>query len=134
MAGVERAVAADIDGDGLLDVVAVSWLPGNHFPERGKLGLDSVILLHQIAPGQFARYSLEKGSCDHPTCAVGDLMGDGRLHLVTGNHYFSDPPPEADAITIWQNVTPGKARLDRPRGLAKDDRKLNWTPVPMSKE
>jgi hypothetical protein len=105
MAGVERAVAADLDGDGLLDVVAVSWLPRHKFPDRAKLGLDSVILLRQTAPGQFARYSLEKGSCDHPTCAVGDLMGDGRLHLVTGNHYFTDPPPEADAITIWQNVT-----------------------------
>src|SRR5262249_27246475 len=106
MPGVMRAVAADLDGDGLLDVVAVSWLPRDQFPERAKLGLDSVILLRQNAPGQFARYWLEKGSCDHPTCAVGDLMGDGRLHLVTGNHYFTDPPPEADAITIWQNVTP----------------------------
>jgi hypothetical protein len=110
MAGVERAVAADLDGDGLMDVVAVSWLPAESYPERDRLGLDSVILLRQTAPGRFARYSLEKGSCDHPTCAVGDLMGDGRLHLVTGNHYFSDPPPQADAITIWQNVTPGKAR------------------------
>src|SRR5262249_20807445 len=54
MAGVERAVAADLDGDGLLDVVAVSWLPGNTYPEREKLGLDSVILLRQTAPGQFA--------------------------------------------------------------------------------
>ena len=103
-------MAADLDGDGLLDVVAVSWLPSNNYPERDKLGLDSVILLRQTAPGQFARYSLDKGSCDHPTCAVGDLMGDGRLHLVTGNFYFTDRSPKADAITIWQNVTPGKAR------------------------
>ena len=110
MPGVMRAVAADFDGDGLLDVVAVSWLPREVFLERGQLGLDSVILLHQTAPGQFAHYWLEKGSCDHPTCAVGDLMGDGRLHLVTGNHYFTNPPPNADAITIWQNVTPKKAK------------------------
>ena len=110
MPGVMRAVAADFDGDGLLDVVAVSWLPREVFLERGQLGLDSVILLHQTAPGQFARHWLEKGSCDHPTCAVGDLMGDGRLHLVTGNHYFTNPPPKADAITIWQNVTPKKAK------------------------
>jgi hypothetical protein len=109
MPGVMRAVAADLDGDGLLDVVAVSWLPRDRFPQRARLGLDSVILLRQIAPGRFARYSLGKGSCDHLTCAVGDLMGDGRLHLVTGNHYFT-APPGADAITIWQSVTPGKAR------------------------
>ncbi len=110
MPGVERAVAADLDGHGLLDVVAVSWLPGEVFPERDKLGLDSVILLRQTASGQFARYSLEKGSCDHPTCAIGDLMGDGKLHLVTGNHYFANPPPKADAITIWQNVTSGNGK------------------------
>jgi hypothetical protein len=109
MPGVERAVAADLDGDGLPDVVAVSFLPRKDIPERDKLGLDSVIYLRQVAPGRFARHSLEKGSYDHPTCAVGDLMGDGRLHLVTGNAYFSDPPPEADAITVWQSVMPGKA-------------------------
>jgi hypothetical protein len=73
------------------------------------LGLDSIILLRQVAPGRFERHSLEKGSCDHPTCAVGDLMGDGRLHLVTGNHYFSDPPPNADAIAIWEIAKSGKA-------------------------
>ena len=112
MAGTEHAAAADLDGDGLLDIVAVSWLPATTFPQRDRMGLDSVILLRQTAPGQFARYSLEKGTCDHPTCAIGDLMGDGRQQLVTGNHYFSDPPPRADAITIWQNVTPGKARRD----------------------
>ena len=75
---------------------------------REQITIDSVILLRQTAPGQFARTWLEKGLCDHATCAVGDLMGDGRLHLVTANHYFT-APPEADAITIWQNVTPGKA-------------------------
>jgi hypothetical protein len=110
MPGVMRAVAADLDGDGLLDVVAVSWLPGEVYPERGKLGLDSVILLRQTSPGQFARYSLEKSSCDHPTCAIGDLMGDGHLELVAGNHYFANPPPKAEAITIWQNVTPGNGK------------------------
>jgi hypothetical protein len=110
MAGVMRAVAADLDGDGLLDVVAVSFLPRGTFPQRAELGLDSVMLLRQIAPGQFARYWLEKGLCDHATCAVGDLMGDGRLHLVIGNFYFTNPPPQADAITIWQNTTPGKAK------------------------
>jgi hypothetical protein len=107
LAGAHRAVAADLDGDGRQDVVAVSFLPKD-LPDRDKLGLDSVVLLRQTAPGQFARHSLEAGAYDHVTCAVGDLMGDGRMHLVTGNSYFRQPPPGADAITIWRNVTPGK--------------------------
>jgi hypothetical protein len=112
MPGVERAVAADLDSHGLLDVVAVSWLPSEVFPERSLLGLDSVILLRQTAPGQFARYSLQKGSCDHPTCAVGDLMCNRRLHLVTGNNYLTNPPPQADASTIWQIAVPGNRKPD----------------------
>jgi hypothetical protein len=110
MHGVERAVAADLDGDGLKDVVAVSWLPANGFPQRGQLGLASVLLLRQTAPGTFTRHTLERESCDHPTCAVGDLFGDGRIHLVTGNHYFTDPGTPVDAITVWQNLTEAHPR------------------------
>ncbi len=109
MPGVSRAVAADFDGDGRMDVAAVSWLPRESFADRAALQLDSILVLRQTAPGQFARNWLERGSCDHPTCAVGDLMGDGRMHLVTGNHYFSDPPARADAITIWHNLMPAPA-------------------------
>jgi hypothetical protein len=110
MPGAQRAVAADLDGDGRLDVVAVSLLPGKAFPHREKLGLDSVVYLRQTAPGQFARHSLGKGACDSVSCAVGDILGDGRPHLVTGNYYLHDPPANADAITVWQNVTPGTAK------------------------
>jgi FG-GAP-like repeat len=106
MPGVQGAVAADLDADGLLDVVAVSLLPAKSFPQRDKLGLDSVVWLRQTAPGRFARHPLEKGACDHVTCAVGDVLGDGRPHLVTGNYYLHDPPANADAVTIWRSVAP----------------------------
>jgi hypothetical protein len=109
--GVERAVAADFDGDGRMDVAAVSWLPSNGFPQREQLGLPSVVLLRQAAPGRFDRYTLERGTCDHPTCVAGDPYGDGQVHLVVGNHFFTDPPPDADAITVWRN--PGRAARSR---------------------
>jgi hypothetical protein len=84
--GVHRAVAADIDGDGLLDIVAVSCLLEESYGrQRKELGFDSVILLHQTAPGQFVRHSLEKKTCDHVTCAVGDLYGDGKMHRGSCN-------------------------------------------------
>jgi hypothetical protein len=105
--GAERAVAADLDGDGLLDVVAVSWLPANLFSRNREAALDSMIWLRQTAPGQFIRYMLEKGTADHPTCAVGDLYGDGRMHVVVGNHYFTEPPGSADALVVWRNAQNG---------------------------
>jgi hypothetical protein len=104
MYGAERAVAADLDGDGLLDIVAVSWLPANLYPRIEGATLDSVVWLRQSAPGHFVRYGLERVNCGHPSCAVGDLYGDGRMHMVVGNHYFAEPPPSAEAVVVLKNL------------------------------
>jgi hypothetical protein len=63
--GAHQAVAGDVDGDGLLDVVAVSFLPEEGFPVRKDL--DAVVLLRQEERGRFVRYGLEKTS---PTAQV----------------------------------------------------------------
>jgi hypothetical protein len=101
MYGVHRAVTADVDGDGLKDIVATSFLPVEHFPQRKDL--DSVILLHQEAPGRFVRYSLEKGTCDHVSFAAGDVFHTGRVDLVIGN-FLADR--KADSLTVWRNSLP----------------------------
>lgn len=101
MYGVMRAVAADIRGKGLPDIVAVSFLDQTRFPQRAELQLDSIILLEQTSPGRFERHAVEKVHCDHLTCALGDLYGDGRVHLVTGNAFLSETGPYTDAVTVW---------------------------------
>ena len=105
MYGVHRAVAADLCGDGRLDVAAVCFLPPgptkeDGFPERETLHPDSFIVLRQTGPAQFERHALEHTSCDHVTCAAGDLYGTGRMDLVVGNFSPHRPMP---AITIWRN-------------------------------
>ncbi len=114
MYGVERAVAADLDGDGDLDIVAVSCLPGEEFPQRQQLRLDSVLWLEQTAPGRFVRHALETVHCDHFTCAVGDLDGDGTPHLVTGNFWLHDSQPQADAVVIWTSLGPKRSSKRAP--------------------
>jgi hypothetical protein len=100
MYGVHRAVAADFRGCGKLDIVAVSLLPASGFPQRQDRDLDAVIYLEQAAPGRFVRHALETVSCDHVTCAAGDIFGTGKIDLVTGNFRF-----EGDqAITVWKNL------------------------------
>jgi FG-GAP-like repeat len=101
MYGAHRAVAADFRGTGKLDIVAVSYLPAEHF--SGRKDLDAVIYLEQIGPEQFARHTLETGTCDHVTCAAGDVLGSGKIDLVTGNLVSS---PGAEAVTIWRNQGP----------------------------
>jgi hypothetical protein len=103
MYGAMRAVAADFTGKGKKDIVAVSFLPEEAFPQRKELQLDSMILLEQTAPGEFVRHSLETVACDHFTCAVGDLYNDGTLHVVTGSFSLSEGRGLNQAITIWEN-------------------------------
>jgi hypothetical protein len=105
MYGVHRAVAADFRGTGKPDVVAVSYLPADAFPQRRERDLDAVIYLEQTAPGEFVRHSLETGSCDHVTCAAGDVFGTGKIDLVTGT--FGRARAE-NALTLWKNQGPGR--------------------------
>jgi hypothetical protein len=113
MYGAMRAVAADFTGTGKKDIVAVSFLPAEFFPERKDLQLDSVILLQQTAPGKFVRHTLENTACDHFTCAAGDIFNDGTTHLVTGSFSLTEGHKMNQAITIWEN---SGAAGPRPRG------------------
>jgi hypothetical protein len=113
MYGVMRAVAADIAGKGRKDIVAVSFLAAEHFPQRAAAQLDAVVVLEQVEPGNFVRHSLETVTCDHSSCAVGDLYDDGRLHLVTGSFCLTEGHRIKQAITIWENGRPGRPRSSR---------------------
>jgi hypothetical protein len=103
MYGVHRAVAADFRGVGRPDIVAVSYLSAQNYPQRESEKLDAVIYLEQTAPGKFERHTLATGSCDHVTCAAGDIFGSGKIDLVTG--HFMAPQP-AHSVTIWENQGP----------------------------
>jgi hypothetical protein len=101
MYGVHRAVAADLRGTGLVDVLAVSFLPADKFPERGKRKADAVVVLEQTSPGKWERHSLGSIDGDHTTCAAGDLYGTGRVDLVVGN--FSSVATD-HPVTIHRRV------------------------------
>jgi hypothetical protein len=97
--GAHRAVPADFDGDGDLDIVAVSFLPRDFF--AGQKDHDSVLFLEQVAPGRFERHALKRGDCVHATVAAGDLSGEGRIDFVTGNFTFFEKVE--DSVTVWRN-------------------------------
>jgi hypothetical protein len=101
MYGVHRAVAADFTGTGKKDIIATCFLPEDVFPQRKERNLDATIYLEQTEPGHFVRHTMEAITCDHVTCAAGDIYGTGRIDLVTG--VFDNPGPNNHVLTIWKN-------------------------------
>jgi hypothetical protein len=101
--GVNRALAADLDGDGDQDVIASAFLP--HLPEytwRRPLALSGVIWLEQTEPGSFERRTIEPYRVDHPSLAVADYDGDGDVDIAVGN--FSMLLGEWDRLPYWVTI------------------------------
>ena len=99
MYGVHNAFAARITGGPLPDIVAVSFLPADKFPDRESRKADAVVLFEQIAPGKFERHTVASVTCDAVACTAADLYGTGRLDLMVGN--FSSMSTD-HPVTIWK--------------------------------
>jgi hypothetical protein len=101
MYGAHRALAADISGQGRMDIVAASFLPAEAFPQRESLKLDAMLFFEALEPGRYARHRLEAGTCNHVSCAVGDLFGTGRNDIITATFAATAQP---QVVTIWKNL------------------------------
>src|SRR5260370_2493048 len=102
--GVMRAMAVDVDGDGMMDIVSVAFLPPEHFPTAREKGAEGVQIFRQVAPGQFERHVLEAGTGSHLTCTAGDVFGDGKVHVVAGNYFMSPKHAQGELVTVWRNL------------------------------
>jgi hypothetical protein len=113
MAGVHRAQAIDLNGDGRLDVVACALLAsGSDVDEKT---LPALVWLEQTKKGVFVKHTIEMGFPRHATLDLGDVNGDGRADIVVGN--FSIDKPMASWVDVWiQRATAER----RPTGSRSD--------------
>lgn len=104
--GAMRAVPADLDGDGDLDIVATAFLPAALRRESSEEPTETLIWLEQVATGKFDRHTLEVGSAGHMTMLAADLDADGDIDLAVPN-YAEQRSVRLEPAVIWWNEHSG---------------------------
>ena len=99
--GASSPQAADIDGDGDLDVVVVSAYNTWDSPAA-----QSLVWLENDGRMHFTMHDLASTPTHLITLAIGDVNGDGRPDLVTGGMHISRPYDRLSRLTLWLNHWP----------------------------
>ena len=89
MPGCYHAVPGDIDGDGDMDIAAVSYLSQQEIDKYPDGTFDGISWFEQTADGNFIRHSILTNVCEAATCSLIDWDLDGDLDLFV-------PPTSAD--------------------------------------
>jgi hypothetical protein len=106
MPGVSQVRAADLDGDGDLDVVATALHPGAAADPTGTF--DAVLWVEQGDGGRWIPRSIERDDCRYAAFALVDADGDGRIDIVAGRWNADVTGSPAPALRVWLNRPSGR--------------------------
>jgi hypothetical protein len=94
--GATSPVAADLDGDGDLDIVIVTGNADWNDPKAASLAW-----LENDGMQRFTRHDLASSPTHLNTVDAADIDGDGRPEAVTGGMHISRPYDRLGRVTLW---------------------------------
>lgn len=107
--GAYAAAASDLDGDGDLDLAAVSM-----FNDWVRPGAASVIWLENDGQQNFQPWQIADSPNQLATVACGDLNGDGKADIVSGELHLLAPHNRMEGLTVWFNGQEASPRRASP--------------------
>ncbi len=94
----------DLDGDGDLDILAASFLPGSDLVNQRKMTVPGIVWYEQVSEGKFQPHPFPDDMAFHPALEVGDVDGDGSLAVIAGTLWIRPSAfgVQAGSVDIWR--------------------------------
>lgn len=99
LAGASSPQAADMDGDGDLDIVVASA-----YNDWARPDAQSLAWLENDGSQRFTLRDIASSPTHLITVAIGDLNGDGKPDLATGGMHMSWPFDRMSRVMVWTNT------------------------------
>ena len=105
MPGVHKVIAADVDLDNDLDLIAVALLPTKLPKDVDSSNFDSITAFINDGKQNFSRFAIEKGNSIYTSCVVSDFDKDGDQDIAVGT--MSIKNTRLPKVNIWWNQIRG---------------------------